>query len=132
MVVALAVNPPAANPLARLAADLVVHRSNDIGSPRVSGATSQSNASRMPGCKRCTDGRPAPGALTRPSSTTPSRTSRAPLDTLLTDTPASRATRRIPPQPIASASAPSRCRHCRSFSRGRILASLSASDLSST
>ncbi len=49
-------------------------RNNDIGSPRVAGATKSCKACSTPGCTSPTRGRPAPGALTRPSQTTPTRT----------------------------------------------------------
>jgi hypothetical protein len=75
------VNPAAAKPFCNARNDLDVHRNNDIGSPRVAGATNTSKACSIPGCAWRTDRRPAPGARTRPSATAPARTSRNPIDT---------------------------------------------------
>jgi hypothetical protein len=83
----------------------VVHRSGDIGSPRMSGSTRASNAGRSPLSVSATRLRPPPGRRTRPSGAALESSSVTPRDTVASRTPAARATSLIPPCPHALASA---------------------------
>src|SRR6266540_3441386 len=58
--------PVLVNAAARLRVDLVVHTSNDIGSPRVSGSTNAFSATANSGSVSASFLRPPPGARTRP------------------------------------------------------------------
>src|SRR5664280_2297746 len=109
--------PALVNSSARCTVDFVVHRNADSGSPRVSGSTNSSTAATRSGTLSSAAGRPAPGARTRPSGTTPDSNSCAPRDTVSALAFAAVATTFIPPYPIARASAPSSSRNARSSSK---------------
>ncbi len=97
---------------------LHVHRSGDIGSPRVSGSTSCSNASFTPGWVFSIPGRPAPARRTRPVTWTPHSISRRPLRTVSRAKPVAAETRASPPYPMARDSAAAHKRRPRSSSNG--------------
>jgi len=61
-----------------LRVDFVVHRSDDIGSPRLSGSTRASNAGRSPGSRSAARLRPPPGRRARPSGPAPESSSSTP------------------------------------------------------
>jgi hypothetical protein len=118
--------PTLVNSSASRTVDFVVHRNTDSGSPRVPGPTSSSNAGTRSGSSASTLGRPAPGARTRPSGTTPDSNSCAPRETVSAFALAAAATTFFPPYPIARASAPNNSRPARSSRNGLISASRAA------
>ena len=78
-VVELTRHPCSLNAAASFARLLHVHRSGDVGSPRVNGSTSASRAARTPGWSCSIPGRPAPGARMRLVGGSPRAISRRPL-----------------------------------------------------
>jgi hypothetical protein len=92
--------PISVNAPARLRVDLVVHTSNDIGSPRVSGSTKALNAVVSPGSVSASLLRPPPGARTRTDGSATPSTSRTPRAMVSGCTPVACATALIPPRPI--------------------------------
>src|SRR5207245_11052212 len=78
---------------------LHVHFNGDIGSPRVVGSTSVSNAANNLGSLSLTDLRPPPIRRRRPSDgTSPSRSSRIPLLMVGSEIPVALATGTLPPR----------------------------------
>ncbi len=112
--------------VARCRVDFVVHRSGDMGSPRMSGSTRASNAGRSPEFRSATRLRPPPGRRIRPSGAWPESNSVTPVETVASRTPAARATSLIPTWPSARASAPISNRRCRSSRCGNIAVNLAA------
>src|SRR5918993_1461896 len=98
--------------------DLVVHRSGDSGSPRVTGSTSASKAASRPGSASASGLGPAPGARTRPVGSGSESSSAMPRRTLGRVLPASSATRVTPPWPRTRANPPNSSRRCRSVRWG--------------
>jgi len=98
--------------------DFVVHRSGDIGSPRVNGSTNASNTAHTAGSLRSAAGRPAPLARTRPSATSPASSSATPLPTMSAEAPIAAPTSLIPPRPSWRAPAPANTRRARSSKIG--------------
>jgi len=87
--------------------DFAVHRSGDIGSPRVVGSTSASNAAARPGSATVADLRPPPERRDRPGSSTSGLPNSATAVVIVERaTPVTRATAETPPQPSSRASAP--------------------------
>src|SRR6202034_311899 len=94
---------------------LLVQRSGDSGSPRVSGSTSFSSAGHTSGCSTSYGLSPVlRRTLTTSSGRAPARTSSRPFLTVLMAMPVARATAATPPYPITSASAPAHNRRARS------------------
>ena len=112
--------------------DFEVQRNADIGSPRVTGSTSASNAASSPGSVAVKALRPPPGRRTRPVGAAPDSSSRRPFATVSGDTPAAAATSFTPPRPTSRASAPSTSRRCRSSRCGHSDAHLRATPSSTT
>ena len=99
-------NPRRASSSASFVDDFDVHRSNDIGLPRVSGWTSSSSASSRPGCLSINGLSPPPGARNRSDGSIPAATSASALITVLRLIPDAVATAVLPPRPSISAAAP--------------------------
>lgn len=83
---------------------LQVHRSGDIGSPRVAGSTNRSKDSASPGSATVARRRPPPATLSRDPTTASGSSLRAassakPLTIVLGDIPIARLTARTPPHP---------------------------------
>lgn len=111
---ALTFHPCFAIAAASFALLLQVHPSRDIGSPRVSGSTNCSSAFLSPGCVCWSDGRPAPGFLTRPLGSTPSSSSNRPSRMVARASPVAAETSVSPPKPIARDSVAAQWRRVRS------------------
>src|SRR3990172_3336971 len=95
---------------------LHVHFNGDIGSPRVVGSTSPSNAFNTLGSLSLTVLRPPPIRLCRPSGgASPSRNSRIPFRIVRSEIPVAMATAAIPPRPNDSASTADQRRRPRSL-----------------
>ena len=100
------------------------------GSPRVAASTSPRSAPVNPGCASSAFFRPPPGRRDRPRgspSSLPASISATPAATVVSGTPAARATTAIPPCPSARASDPRYTRHVRSSATFRITANFAAS-----
>jgi hypothetical protein len=100
------------------------------GSPRVAASSSPRNAPVNPGCASSAFFRPPPGRRDRPGgspSSLPASISATPAETMVSDTPAARATAAIPPYPSARASDPRYTRHVRSSATCRITANFAVS-----
>ena len=97
---------------------LHVHRSGDVGSPRVRGSTSASRAAVMPGCVVWMRGRPAPGRRRRSAGATPRTISSRPFRIVSRARPVADDTTASPPYPMASDSVAAHTRRPRSFSSG--------------
>lgn len=108
----------AVNAAASFALLLHVHRNGEVGSPRVTGSTSASNAARRPGCASSIAGRPAPARRRRPAGAPPSANSRRPLRIVVRDKPVADETTASPPYPMATDSAAAHTRRARSFING--------------
>src|SRR6266536_2107280 len=98
--------PVLVNAAARLRVDLVVHTSNDIGSPRVAGSTNALSATVNSGSVSASFLRPPPGARTRTDGAATPSTSRTPRAMVSGCTPVACATALIPPRPSCAASTP--------------------------
>lgn len=104
---------------ARPRVDLVVHRSADIGSPRISGSTKANSAGRSPGSRSAARVRPPPRRRVRPNGATPESSSSTPAATVCRLTSAALATAATPPGPSDRASDP-RYNHCVRSSSGSV------------
>src|SRR5713226_9640992 len=103
--------------LASLRTLLLVQRSGDCGSPRVTGSTSRSRSSLKPGSLLTLLLRPPPFLRIRPSPTlAPCCSSLIPWLMTGRESPVARETIETPPHPIASASLAASSRRVRSFS----------------
>ena len=129
-VVELMGQPAAVNAAASFARLLHVHRKGDVGSPRVSGSTSASRASRQSACHR-RFGRPAPGRRMRPTGGPPRANSRRPLRTVTRAKPVAADTMASPPYPMANDSAAAHTRRLRSSNTGATAAYLATTTASS-
>jgi hypothetical protein len=106
-----------------------------MGSPRVAASASPLSAILNPGCVSSAFFRPPPGRRDRPAGSPPSSPdsiSATPAATVVSDTPAARATAAIPPCPSARASDPRYTRHVRSSATTRITANFAASPASAS
>ena len=110
--------------------DLIVQRSGDSGSPRVSGSTRRSNAAPSAGFTVSARLRPAPARRIRPESVAPLSSSSTPRVTVERAAPVARATNVIPPCPASRASTAIHSRRCRSSSTGASNANLRDTSLS--
>src|SRR5713101_1650583 len=131
-------------PCSRIAAEsftllLQVQRSGDSGSPRVTGSTRRSSASRIPGCFSSSDGRPAPGRRIRSPRSSPDSSSLLPARIVIREIPVADDTSDSPPNPRLCASTAAHRRRARSSSTGasasnfsRTAASVSLSRLTPT
>ena len=112
-------------PFSRMAAvsvriDLDVHRNADIGSPRVTGSISNSNAATSSPSWASARFRPPPERRDRPDpGAVPSSASFRPRRTVSAATPVAAATMPTPPGPSSAASAPSHNRRWNSDRCGR-------------
>src|SRR5680860_407725 len=128
----LTVWPCSRSAAASVRRDLQVHRSGDLGSPRVSGSTSLSSAETRPGSCCSARLRPPPGLRDRVGATgvPGSSISPRPRRTVSGDTPTAVATSLTPPAPNSRASAPSHTRRCRSVRCGFTASNRRCSDIS--
>src|ERR1035441_2582424 len=93
-------------------------RNGDIGSPRVAGSTSRSNAFTRPGSCPAFDFLPPPAFRTRSGGSSFPSSSRTALCSVVRLNPVARANVAIPPCPRNRASAAATNRRCRSFRYG--------------
>ena len=126
-VVALTGHPCAARSAAQFRGALDVHRSGDIGSPRVSGSTRTSNASVIPWLRVLDAGAPRPG-LADASGRHALRQFGAASRIVWRASPVADETIASPPKPIAIYSADNR--RVRSLSSGPITTYLATSVVS--
>ena len=117
---------------ANFAALLHVHRSSDIGSPRVTGSTRVSRAGTRCGSRVPSGLRPPPGRRHRsggvgePVAGTGSARSCMPARTVARDRPVASATWLMPPRPRARASTAAQRRRARSSKSGWRIANFAA------
>ena len=124
--------PCARRAAANWAALLHVHRSRDIGSPRVTGSTKVSRACRRCGSCRLRGLRPPPRWRTRageacgPDAVSARASSCKPARMVPRESPVASATRLMPPRPMARASTAAHTRRARSSKSGLKLINFAA------